>query len=526
LFLLPAAAWSQETDEAYRARVLSFSKKVDALIYARQKEAGVKPAEPAGHGTFFRRVNIDLVGRIPELTDIDDYLSDDSADKRWTWVERMLANPRYAPHLAAVFRAQILGSLNQMTIGFQPGFESFLQERFAKEVGYDKIVHEILTTGNTMVAPRFGGGVAGGAPSNPAAFFFANENKPENLAAATTRVFLGVKLECAQCHAHPFAKWTRDQFWEFAAFYSGRSRFAPRPVVAPGKVAALPKAGEIEIPGTKKIVKAKFLDGVVPPMGEGAEPQNMLADWVVSPKNPYFAKATVDFVWSSFFGVSILEPILEPSEDSPITHPELLDMLAKEFVESKYNVTHLIRILVHTEAYQRASGGKEKLAREDYDLFVRMPVRGMTPEQLFDSVAEATAMKPATGPASMMVPMGFGVPPNSRAEFLTKFVSQDRRHETQTSILQALYLMNGKFLNERLDPTKNPALERLLIQPTDNAKKIRSLYMMVLSRQPRAEELTRLTNYVDAGGPTKDAGKALTDVYWALLNSGEFMLNH
>lgn len=531
---LPQAQGQSRGDD-YKAKVLAAAKKIDELIAAKQKEAGVKAGPRAPDGTFFRRLNIDLVGRIPAFQDVGDYLENDDPDKLWIWVDNLLSDPRNAPHLATIFRQQILGAPNQMTAFQQPQFEAYLRERFAKNAGYDKIVHEILTSGNPD--PRMGGGgfPGGGAGANPSVFFFANENKPENLAAATTRVFLGVKLECAQCHAHPFAKWTKEQFWEMAAFYSGRARFAPRPMV-PGMAVGLPKPGEIEIPGTKKVVKAKFLDGVAPPMDESADPQKILADWLVSAKNPYFPKATADFIWSQFFGVSILEPILEPSEDAPITHPELLDLLAKELVDAKFDLKHLIRIIVHTEAYHRASTSKEKAAQEDYNLFVRMPVRGMTPEQLFDSLIEATfdAGLTAGGPAMGFDP--FGGPRNARSDFLNRFASTDRRHETQTSILQALFLMNGNFLAERMDETRTKTsstgteirhpLKTLMDQPTGTDVKIKGLYKLVLSRLPEAPELERLIRYVDEGGPTGDRAKALKDVYWALLNSGEFMLNH
>ena len=524
LFAAVSASAQTPESEAYKAKVLAVSKKIDELIYAKQKEAGVKAGPKAEDGVYFRRLNIDLIGRIPNLLDIDDFLANDDADKRWQWVERLLAHERAPSHLAALFRAHIIGTTGQFAAAFQPQFEAYLKDRFDKGTPYDKIVHEILTSGNAGGMGRGFGGPGGGG--NPSAFFFVNENKPENLASATTRVFLGVKLECAQCHPHPFAKWTQEQFWEFAAFYSGQARFSPRPVMVPGMPVALPKPGEIEIPGKKKVVKAKFLGGDAPaPMEDSDDPQKVLADWVVSAKNPYFAKATADFVWSNFFGVSLLEPIMEPNDDAPITHPELLDLLAREFIESKYDLKHLTRIIVHTEAYQRASVSKEKLAREAYDLFVRMPVRGLTPEQAFDSVAEATDLRTKfTGPG-MAVPFPGG-PTNPRAEFLTKFVTQDRRHETQTSILQALYLMNGKFLNDRLQPENNESLRILMNQPTDAGKKVRALYLMVLSRQPRVEELDRCVRYIDSGGPTHDHGKAVTDVYWALLNSGEFMLNH
>src|SRR5437868_1736999 len=213
-----APAWGRG-QEADKEKVLALSRTIDALIAVKQKEAGITPAPRADDSTYFRRLNLDLVGRIPTLTDHRDFLDNPDPDKRWEWVDRFLAADTYARHFASIWRTQILGSnVSQQFAGFTPGFETWLQERLKNNTPYNRLVHEILTAGGNNQAMAFGGG---GVNASPAAFYFVNENKPENLAAATTRNFLGVKLECAQCHAHPFAKWSRDQFWEFAAFFSG-----------------------------------------------------------------------------------------------------------------------------------------------------------------------------------------------------------------------------------------------------------------------------------------------------------------
>lgn len=507
-------------EEGARRKVLDLSRRVDELIETKLRSAKVEAAPAAEDGAWFRRLNLDLIGRIPNLLDIDDYLSYDGADKRWFWVERMLQHERFPSHWAAVLRAHMLGenANQQRFFGLQASYENWLENKLKEGTGYDRITREILTGGGYDPRMGFNPGNA-----SPMAFFQVNENKPENLAAATTRVFLGVKLECAQCHAHPFAKWSRDQFWEFAAFFNGTG---PMFRVAGVQPPMPQKKGEIEIPGTKKVVKAKYLDGDAAKIEDSTDPRKTLSDWVTAKENPFFAKATVDFVWSYFFGVSLLEPILESSEDSPITHPELLDLLAKEFVASDYDMKHLIRIILHTRAYQRTSGGAEAAHKEDYHLFARMPVRGLTGEQVFDSVAEATDYREASVGNPYNRPIQFIQPNSPRGQFLLKFVSQDRKHETQTSILQALFMMNGSFLEDRLKSENNRSLDTLVRQKTDNERKVRSLFMMVLSRQPRAEEIERFMGYVDRGGPHRDTGRALGDVYWVLLNSGEFLLNH
>jgi hypothetical protein len=357
---------------------------------------------------------------------------------------------------------------------------------------------------------------------SPAAFYFANENKAENLAATTSRVFLGVKLECAQCHAHPFAKWTRNQFWEYAVFFAGVQPQGPRRVGFTPASTQGPR--QLTIPGTDKVVKARFLNGAEPTWKAGTSNQAIVADWMIAADNPFFAKAAVDHVWSFFFGVSLLEPLAEPDDDGPAAHPELLDELTRQFIAHRYDLKFLVRSIIHSRAYQRASSHGSAENKDELYLFARMPVRGLTPEQLFDSVAEATDYQEPAMPVNQpFQPFNLN---STRAQFLAKFADQNKRLDSQTSILQALFLMNGNFLAERTRLQNNRSLATIASAPRSTRQKIETLYLLVLSRQPRAEEADRLVRYVDDGGPTHNPRQALADVYWALLNSGEFVLNH
>jgi hypothetical protein len=496
--------------------------RIDTIIDADMAKAGLKPAPPASDPEFFRRLVLDLNGRIPSLTDIDDYLSDDDlpAKRRDFWINRILEKESpdhkvlFTGHFAAVMRAWMLsGSGNNMqALIFEPQFEAWLEQKLRQDGGYARIVRELLKG-----SPFVGQGV----PS-PGAFYLDNENKAENLAGAASRIFLGVKIECAQCHKHPTAHWTKDQFWEFAAFFSSMNNRQPR-IIKGKAVPVVFRPGEITIPGSEKVAKARFLDGKQPDF-QGSDPRNALADWMTADKNPYFARAAVDHIWHYFFGVSLLEPVIEPQEDGPPAHPELLDLLAREFRNHGYQVKFLVRAIVSTRAYQRTSSAA-KAVKNDVYYFARMPIRGMSPEQLFDSVAEATEYKEPPGMAGQ--PFNpFNPQQTPRRDFLAKFAGQDRHSEAETSILQALFMMNGKFLAERTKLENSVSLQTLLKSRATPARKLRSLYMMVLARPPRPDEETRLVPYLVSGGPTHDPGRALADVYWALLNSGEFCLNH
>jgi hypothetical protein len=536
-----------------RAAVKDLAKRVDVMLAKPWAEAGIKPAPLATDGELYRRLSLDLIGKIPTVIDVRDFIDDlnqsgwgwlaplsaeERFQRRYDWIERLLEmrqenqEPKFnyfARHWSAVFRTHMIPSTgnNLQAQQLLPSFEAYLRGRLEANVGFDKIAHEIITsTGSSNQALidvdiEFRNGMRG-QQATPIAFYFANENKAENLAGATARVFLGVKLECAQCHAHPFAKWTKNQFWEFAAFFAG---VQPGQFRQPNAQPVNINAREIAIPGTGKTARAKFLNGAEPKFADGADSRRTLADWVVARDNPFFAKATVDQVWTYFFGYSLLEPIIEPSDDYPVTYPELLDMLAKEFTESGYDLKFLIRSIVHTEAYQRSSLGHKDANKLDHFFFSRMPVRALMPEQLYDSFVEAANLDPNRTNTSQMV-NEFGQRISPRSEFVTRFKTIEKKTESSTSILQALFLMNSKFLNDRTKPETNDSITTLANQPTTTAEKIETMYLIVLSRLPRPDESARLVRYVDSGGPMRDTRRALADVYWVLLNSGEFMLNH
>jgi hypothetical protein len=521
LLLFPrlVLAFPEGTSDAARTDARALAEQIDQLIDARLAKAGIKAAPPAADAEFFRRLSIDLNGRIPTLLDIRDFTDDDRTTKRADWIERILENENkegkslYGRHFAAVLRSWMLtgNGNNNFQVQFQePLFEAWLQQRLMADKGYDQIVRDLLTS-----QP-----INQGGPS-PSAFFFDNELKAENLAGSASRIFLGVKLECAQCHKHPFASWTKNQFWEFAAFFGNTNPNQPR---RKGVVPVNVKIGELRIPGTDKIAKAKFLDGKQPNFEGVSDARAVLADWITSPENPYFAKAAVDNVWHHFFGVSLLEPIAEPQDEGPPAYPELLDLVTREFKAHHFDMKFLVRAITHTRAYQRTSA-QPKAGKDDVFHYAHMPVRGLSPEQLFDSVAEATEYQEP--PGMVQQPFNpFNGAPTPRREFLAKYSGRDRRAEAHTSILQALFMMNGKFLTERTRLESNKSLQTIASSPTTPARRLETLYMMVLSRAPRPDEAERLVPYLESGGPTRNAGQALSDVFWALLNSGEFSLNH
>jgi Protein of unknown function (DUF1549)/Protein of unknown function (DUF1553) len=526
---------------------------IDRYIAAGWEKATVKPAPIADDGEFLRRVYLQLAGRIPSVSEVRTFLADRAPGKRRRVVIHLLQHPRYVTHFTNVWRSWMLP---EASASFQarflvPGFESWLRKQFAENVAYDRMVHELLTTPLSQRQAQFIN--SGGGQANPSAFYIAKEVKPENVAAATSRLFLGVRLECAQCHNHPFASWKRDQFWQYAAFFSGLRRQGNGDFAQPGQ--ETPDSKEITIPGTERVIQAKFLDGSDPKWKYKEPVRKTLADWVTSPRNPYFAKATVNRLWEYFFGTGLVDPVDEMAgTDKEPSHPELLDELAKQFVAHQFDLKYLIRAITASKAYQLSSR-QTAPGQADPRLFARMPLRGMTAEQLFDSVAEATGYRDgaARTPPGVVV----GGRGNPRDQFLSRFADQTGRPvEFQTSILQALSMMNGKLIEDATGLGQSETLLAVVDNPfMTTEERIETLYLAVLSRSPRAKELSKMVHYVASEGSSESrpgarplvedssrragrdsdktedeterqqrSNRALADVFWVLLNSGEFLL--
>ncbi len=515
------AAFAVGAEPARDARPLAA--RIDHHILAACKTANVQPVPVADDAEFLRRVYLDLAGRIPTVAEARAFQRDPATDKRRQLVERLLDDRRYVTHFTNVWRALLMpeATASVQARALVPQFESWLRKQLARNAGYDQLVRDLLTVpirSNDNMQAFYGNSQAD--ETAPIAFFLAKELKPENLAASTSRLFLGIRLECAQCHNHPFASWKREQFWNLAAFFAGIQRQQRGDFFTPGNERV--DKYEIVIPGTERLVRAVFLDGNEPRFKYKVPPRKTLAEWLTARDNPYFARAAVNRLWAYFFGVGLIDPVDEMvGADHTASHPELLDELAREFAAHKFDLKYLIRAITASQAYQLTSAAPAGFADQP-QLFARKALRGLTSEQFFDSVATAIGYQEAA-PSGPRGPFDRGNTP--RTEFLTKFANQsDKATEHQTSILQALTLMNGKLVADATSLERSETLAAVVDAPfMDMSERIETLYLATLSRRPGDKELARLTKFVEG---EKDKSAALADVLWALLNSGEFMLNH
>ncbi len=487
----------------------------------------ISPAENATDGEFLRRVYLDLAGRIPSVTESRTFLADKSNDKRQRLVAQLLQRPTYSKNMTTVWRHLLLpeADTNFQFSFVALGFENWLRQQFAKNAGYDQMVRELLTTQIEQQANNRLFDINSYGQPTAIAYYFAKEAKPENLASSSARVFLGIRLECAQCHNHPFATWTRDQFWGLASFFAGiQTRDNGGGIVLPDREVL--DRRELAIPGTDRVVQATFPDGTDPEWKFKVGPRQTLADWVINKNNPYFARATVNRIWAHMFGIGLIEPVddMAGGQDTKMHHAELLDALAKEFVEHKFDMKYMFEAVAGSKAYQLTSRGKGGAP-----LYSRQLLRGLTGEQLYDSLATATGQPDNQGEDPFALFRGGNSP---RAEFLAKFGQQSgKTTEHETSIIQALTLMNGAFVGTATNPSRSELLSAVLEAPFfDEKGRLETIYLATVSRLPTKKEMEKAKYFIERSSTVENAKKshseAIADIFWSLINSTEFVFNH
>jgi hypothetical protein len=483
---------------------------VNQLLAESWQQQGVTPARRSTDSEFIRRIYLDVLGRIPRVSEVRTFLDDPQRDPL---ILELLSRPGRATNLANVWRRFLLPEGTDLErLGGVAGFETWLRDRFAENMPYDLIVTELL--------------LARGSPadSGPQLFYSAWELQPEKLTASTSRAFLGVQLQCAQCHDHPYQDWTQLDFWGYASFFariSNPTNSQAGTILGDFKEMGV---GEVKLPDTDQVVPARYLGGELATAAETTRRQ-MLADWMVSPDNPFFARATVNRIWSHLFGRGLVDPPDDMGTHNPASHPEVLDTLSEYFKQSDYDIGKLIYLLTGTKAYQlsSASVSKEEDARA---LFQRMAMKSLTVEQLYDSLATATCR---LQPAQLGGPT-FGlnrVLDRGRQTFLSKMRAPSNDNtKYQSGILQALSLMNGELTEAATDWESSDIIQSLQAPFFTDAERITTLFLATLARNPRSNEQDTILAYVSGYDSQETRQRALGDVLWALLNSAEFTFNH
>ncbi len=503
--------------------VQELADKIDRRIEARWQKDGITPASIADSAEFLRRVSLHVAGSIPTVSDARQFLRNESYNHRRQLVDELLESPHYIVNFSNFWTRVMMpeSATDVQALAQRPGFQAWLRQHLGNNTRYDAIVYELLTT--PLAGDRGMNSIMQNPGSvSPIAFFTTKQIKPENLAAATSRMFMGIRIECAQCHNHPYDSWKQEQFWGYAAFFAGIERTNQNDGGL-GQVKEVFDRRELTIPDHETVVQATYLDGTQPQWRSKVSSRRTLADWMTSKQNPYFAKSAVNRLWGHFFGVGIVEPIDDFGGSNKPSHPELLNELAADFAAHDFDLKYLIRGIAASKTYQRSSR-KTHVSQTEPQQFARMAVQGLTGEQLFDSIAAAVGHLESF---QQFQPFQFNQP-GPRTEFLELFAPDNNSPtERQTSILQALALMNGQFTASATSLEQSSTLTAVAEFPSmSSGDRVEAIYLAALTRRPRPEELERLTKYVDSGGPSKNQKQALSDIFWALLNSSEFLFNH
>ncbi|MEX2167870.1 MAG: DUF1549 domain-containing protein [Pirellulales bacterium] len=513
----------------------------------------IAPCKDAPDGAWCRRVYLDLVGRIPTVKELQTYLKDRKSGKRQRLVDRLLGDEyleEYATHWTTVWTNVLIGRTGgtaQDSMASRPGMQQYLRRSFQKNKPYDRLAMELITaTGSCQ---------PGDEDFNGAANFLADKMAEEGVQATarTAQIFLGTAVQCTQCHNHPFNEWKQNQFWELNAFFRqtgveriasdtnrrGLARVVDRDFAGQG---GDPAKAEIYYElrnGKLKVAYPVFVDGTSlaakyaekgEDFGDSGYLANVnrrqeLAQLVIG--SPQFGPAIVNRMWSHFLGYGFTKPIDDMGPHNAASHPELMERLAEEFKNSSYNLRELQRWIVLSDAYALDSRMTKQNEKDDPALgtrpmFSHFYLRQMQAEQLYESLLTATGAADA-----LSYDQREEVKQRWLEQFNTAF-GNDENGEATTfngSIPQALMMMNGELIRKATSTDPGSFLARIAGDAKlDNAEKIDYLYLAALARQPERDELA-LSNQLLAAREG-NVGAALQDIWWALLNSNEFILNH
>ena len=491
---------------------------IDALAYAQFKRLGLFPSEPCTDAEFLRRATLDTIGAVPTPDEARAFLADTDPAKRESLIDRLLAHPFYADYWANKWADLLRPNSDRVGVKSVYVLDQWLRECFRENKPYDQFVREILLTeGNTH---RYGPAV-----------IYRDRREPADFTTMFSRLFLGVRMDCAKCHHHPNEKWSQDDFYHLAAFFGslkqkGAGISAP---ISPGnETFYFAPLRTVKHPVTGELMEPKAPDGPLVKTALEIDPRRPLADWMTGVKNPFFARAAANRVWEAFFGRGIVDPVDDFRISNPPSNPALIDALGEELVRQRFDLKALMRTIMRSRLYQLSSAPNE-FNRADTRNFSRAYRRRLPAEALADALADITGVQ-ETYP---------GMPPGSRAmqAWSYKIDSQTMdafgrpnsssdcpcERDVRPSIVQALHLMNSRLLQEKLaSPTGRAQL--LAAGPLPPEGIVSELYLACYARQPSAEELQIATAPFSAKGATRQA--ATQDVLWSLFNSAEFVFNH
>ncbi len=488
---------------------------IDDLVFAKLSRLNIIPSPLSTDQEFLRRVYLDTVGLLPTIEETRQFLSSPDPRKRAALIDRLLERPEHAEVWATKFSDLFrVGLLDQGNKGGRLIY-NWLRQSIRQDMPYNEFATELLTaSGNLFFNPT-------------ANFYYVTEfAEPENYATNISQVFLGVRLECARCHNHPWEKWTQDDFWGFAAFFA---RMGVKDTYQNDESQIyLNLTGEVRHPKTKQPVPAKYLDGAVMTEGLDEDIREKLAVWMTAPANPWFGRAIVNRVFRHYLGRGLVEPVDDMRVTNPPANPALLDALAGDFVRNGFSLRHTIRLILNSRVYQLASEPNQT-NRDDQLNYSRYYTKRLMAEQLIDAVTQVTG----TPEKYQGFPLGtraMSIPRGAPSFFLRTFGRMNAREvicerDTQPAMNQAMHLISGDTLHRQIT-AKGSRLDAWIEDSALSDEEIvRRLFLAALVREPDQRELSLALAPIRARG-AEGRRQALEDVLWALFNAKEFLYNH
>jgi hypothetical protein len=494
---------------------------VDTHVFAKLRQMTILPSKLCTDSEFIRRAYLDACGRMPTADESRAFLADNDPQKRNKLIDKVVTLPEFADFWALKWSDVLRSSRKTIQAKGSYAFQLWLREKIVTNTPIDRIVTELLTaTGNTF--------------SNPPANYYRVAKDPQSLAESTAQLFLGVRMQCAKCHNHPFERWTQDDYYGFAAVFArvkhkpapgGPAK--PNPKIPNAELILATRQGEVTQPRTGQVMKPRLLGEGDAQVKPGEDRRAVFARWLTKPENPFFSKSVANRVWFHLMGKGIVDPVDDFRDSNPSCNDELLDALSRDFAAHGYDLRHLVTTIMKSRTYQLSAQPNET-NKDDGKYFSHAVTKLLTAEQLLDALCDVTS-----------VPEKFpGVPAGTRAiqlpdgevnnSFMKTFGQPARElaceceRESDGNLAQALQLINGPTVNEKVRNAAN-CLTPLLASKKSDKVILEELYFRALARAPEAEEVSAALAHV---GKSKDRRKAWEDVLWAINNPREFLFRH
>jgi hypothetical protein len=499
---VPGFAWNDPPENNY----------VDKFVFDKLKQLQILPSDVCTDEEFVRRVYLDVIGELPTVAESQAFLADADPQKRAKLIDALLERPEFADFWALKWADLLRLRNNKVTTTGVPKFHHWVVQAWRTNMPYDEFARELLMAdGSTF--------------DNPPANFFRTAADTNDCTETTSQLFLGIRIQCAKCHNHPFERWTQDNYYGIGAFFN---RVQRKQSARPEELVVwVARGGEVTQPRTGKQMKPWLpLSGDAELPGENDRRQAFV-DWLVRPDNPFFARVEVNRLWGHLLGRGIVEPVDDFRDSNPPASAALLDALAKDFVERHFDRKHILRTILNSRTYQLSSR-KNEFNKSDVKYFSHARTRLLSAEQLLDAICQVTSVAEKFA----------GLPLGTRAtqlpspdvdNYFLKVFGQPAREtacqcerSSDSNLSQALQMINGPLVHGKVRDENN-RFRQLLKTGKTNEEIVTELYLAAFARKPSDHEMSIATNHIAASG---DQVRGLEDVCWALLNANEFLFQH